>query len=63
MIKGCKFDLCTSVNGDGKEVDKTLMFWEEYFSVYGFEAYHHPNEFGGEKMYQRTLMDVPEIYE
>lgn len=63
QIKGCKFDLCTSVNGDGKEVDKTTMFWEELFSVYGFEAYHHPNEIGGERMYQRTLIDVPEIYE
>jgi len=63
QIKGCKFDLCTSVNGDGKEVDRTTMFWEELFSVYGFEAYHHPNEVGGERMYSRTLIDVPDIYE
>ncbi len=62
-VNGTKFDLATSINGDGEEVDKSLMYWEDYSSSYGWQVYHHPNERGGEKMYQRTRMDVPEIYE
>ncbi len=62
-IKGCKFDLATSVNGDGKEVDKTMMYWEDYSTSYGWQIYHHPNPKGGLKMFERTLIDVPEIYE
>jgi hypothetical protein len=60
-IKGCKFDLVTSINGDGKEVDKSLMYWEDYTNGWG-QIYHHPNEKGGQKMYERTLVDIPEIY-
>lgn len=62
-IKGCKFDLPTSINGDGKEVNKSLMYWEDYSNSYGWQVYHHPNEKGGKKMYERTLTDIPEIYE
>ena len=62
-IKGCKFDLVTSINGDGKEVDKSMMYWEDYSNSYGWQIYHHPNEKGGLKMFERTLADVPEIYE
>ena len=62
-IKGCKFDLATSINGDGKEVDKSMMFWEDYSTSYGWQIYHHPNGKGGMKMFERTLIDVPEIYE
>lgn len=61
-IKGCKFDLATSINGDGREVDKSLMYWEDYTGSYGWQIYHHPNEKGGMKMFERTLKDVPEIY-
>ncbi|MDR1742283.1 MAG: Ig-like domain-containing protein [Dysgonamonadaceae bacterium] len=61
-LKGCKFDWATSLNGDGKEVDKSMMYWENYTNGWG-DIYHHPNEIGGQKMFERTLMDVPEIYE
>jgi len=66
-IKGCKFDLATSLGGDGMEVDKSMMFWEDYTDypapMTGWQIYHHPNELGGDAMYQRTLIDIPEIYE
>lgn len=62
-VKGCKFDLATSVNGDGKEVDTSLMYWEDYSGSWGWQIYHHPNEKGGKKMFERTLIDIPEIYE
>ncbi|WP_298650921.1 Ig-like domain-containing protein [uncultured Proteiniphilum sp.] len=62
-LKGCKFDMATSINGDGREVDKSLMYWEDYSNSYGWQIYHHPNEKGGQKMYERTLIDIPEIYE
>ncbi|MBN8854407.1 MAG: SGNH/GDSL hydrolase family protein [Sphingobacteriales bacterium] len=59
-INGCRFDLATSVNGDGKIVDTTMMWFEDY--DWG-KIYHHPNAKGALQMYNRTLMDVPEIYE
>lgn len=62
-IKGCRFDCATSLAGDGKEVDKSLMFWEDYTGTYGWQVYHHPNALGGDKMFAQTLIDVPEIYE
>jgi len=58
-IKGCKFDLATSINYDGKEVDKSTMWFEDY--DWG-KIYHHPNVKGSRLMYLRTLVDVPEIY-
>ncbi|ETD18575.1 SGNH/GDSL hydrolase family protein [Prevotella phocaeensis] len=61
-ISGCRFDIATSLEGDGKEVDKSLMFWEDYTGSYGWQIYHHPNERGGRKMFEQTLMDIPEIY-
>lgn len=62
-IKGCRFDLATSINGDGKEVDKTTMYWEDYSGSYGWQIYHHPNEKGGRKMFEQSLIDIPEIYQ
>lgn len=59
-IKGCLFDLVTSLNGDGQEVDKTTMYWENY--GWG-EIYHHPNPKGGQQMFERSLADVPELYD
>jgi len=59
-INGCKFDLVTSLNHDGKEVDKTTMWHEDY--DFG-QFYHHPNVKGSRLMFIRTLIDVPEIYE
>lgn len=61
-IKGCLFDLATSVNHDGKEVDKTTMFHEDLSAKNGPQIYHHPNAKGARLMYLRTLIDVPEIY-
>ncbi len=61
-INGCRFDLPTSLAGDGKEVDKSQMFWEDYTGSYGWQIYHHPNERGGHKMFAQTLTDIPEIY-
>jgi hypothetical protein len=62
-INGCKFDLATSLNNDGKEVDKTTMWYEDYSGSYGWQIYHHPNVKGSRLMFIRTLIDVPEIYE
>jgi lysophospholipase L1-like esterase len=62
-INGCKFDLATSLNYDGKEVDKSTMWYEDYSSSYGWHIYHHPNVKGSLLMFTRTLIDVPEIYE
>lgn len=62
-IKGCRFDLPTSLAGDGKEVDKSLMFWEDYTGSYGWQIYHHPNEKGGRRIFEQTLTDIPEIYQ
>lgn len=59
-IKGCRFDVATSLHFDGKEVDKTTMYFEDY--DWG-KIYHHPNVKGSRLMYLRTLVDVPEIYE
>lgn len=61
-LKGCRFDIATSLAGDGKEVDKTLMYWEDYTGSYGWQIYHHPNKKGGAKMFERTLIDIPELY-
>ena len=65
-IKGCKFDLATSKNYDGKEVDPSSMWLEDYGpnSPYVLSTYmHHPNVSGADRMVARTLIDVPEIYE
>ncbi|MGV8139636.1 MAG: SGNH/GDSL hydrolase family protein [Mangrovibacterium sp.] len=62
-INGCKFDLATSLSHDGKEVDKSTMWYEDYSSTYGWHIYHHPNVKGSLLMFTRTLIDIPEIYE
>ena len=61
-IHGCKFDLATSLNHDGKEVDKNTMWYEDYSGSYGWQIYHHPNAEGSHLMFARTFIDVPEIY-
>ena len=64
-LNGVRFDLATSLAGDGKEVDKTMMFWENYppeiFN--GWQVWHHPNEKGSKAMFERALVDVPEVFE
>ena len=59
-LKGCRFDIPTSLAHDGKEVDESTMWVEEY----RFGSYrHHPNVKGARLMYLQSLLDVPEIYE
>ncbi|MCQ2142740.1 MAG: hypothetical protein MJY56_01590 [Bacteroidales bacterium] len=64
---GARYDLATSLAGDGKEVDKSMMYWEDYtdypLPLTGWQIYHHPNELGGDAMFRQTLIDIPEIYE
>lgn len=60
-IRGCRFDLATSVDRDGLQVDTSTMWREDYGG--GHVYYHHPNVRGSRLMYLRTLLDVPEIYE
>ena len=61
-IKGCLYDVATSLKGDGKEVNKPLMFHEDLVKELNWDVYHHPNQDGGRAMFERTLIDVPEIY-
>ncbi|MEA4916104.1 SGNH/GDSL hydrolase family protein [Proteiniphilum sp.] len=61
-INGCKFDVATSINQDGLEVDKSTMYHEDYTGTWG-QIYHHPNVKGSQAMYIRTLIDVPEVYD
>lgn len=62
-INGCKFDLATSLANDGKEVDKSTMYYEDLSKTHNWHVYHHPNIIGSRKMYIRTFIDIPEIYE
>lgn len=59
QIKGARFDTATAIDQDGKKVDNTTMYFEDY--DWG-KIYHHPNVKGSLKMYQQTLTDIPEIY-
>ena len=62
-IKGCKFDIATSVNQDGQQVDSNTMWKEDHSGdSIGYVIYHHPNVLGSKKMFERTLIDIPEIY-
>ncbi len=58
-LHGCHFDKATSIDKDGRTVDKNTMYFEDY--DWG-KIYHHPNKLGAQRMYQQTLIDVPEIY-
>ena len=64
-LNGARFDLATSLKGDGKEVDKSMMFWENYPpEMYGgWQVWHHPNEKGSKAMFEQALKDVPELFE
>lgn len=61
-INGCLFDAATSLAGDGKEVNKSMMFHEDLVKELNWDVYHHPNWDGGKAMFERTLVDTPEIY-
>ena len=60
-INGCRFDWATSLGRDGKQVDTSAMWYEDYGP--GNAYYHHPNVKGAQLMYLRTLIDTPEIYQ
>ncbi|RYY54522.1 MAG: SGNH/GDSL hydrolase family protein [Chitinophagaceae bacterium] len=62
-VAGARFDLATSIAGDGKEVDKSTMYWEDYTGSYGWQVYHHPNEKGGKKMFDQVVADIPAIFQ
>ena len=64
-IFGADFDLATSLNGDGVELDKSTMFWEDYgpeYKRYSHDYWHHPNELGSKKMIERIKKDLPWIF-
>ena len=54
-LNGCDFDIPTSINFDGQQVDTTKM-WKES------NIYHHPNVEGGRVMFEWMKMQVPEIF-
>ncbi len=58
-IKGCRFDIVTSIDNDGLEVDRTTMYLEDFNHK---QIYHHPNARGAKLMFERTIIDVPELY-
>lgn len=64
-LRGCKFDIATSLKHDGMEVDKSTMWFENLIDnpVIRRDVYHHPNVKGAHQMYLRSLVDVPEIYD
>lgn len=63
-VSGCRFDIPTSLGRDGREVDTTTMWHEDYTAINNWgHYYHHPNVKGSRLMYLQTLIDTPEIYE
>lgn len=63
-LNGCRFDVATSLNRDGLEVDKSMMWFENLKDTsVGMDIYHHPNSKGSQMMFYQSLIDIPEIYE
>ena len=62
QLSGSKFDIATSLQHDGMEVDTTMMYYEDYRGSWG-EIYHHPTVKGSQAIYLRSLIDLPEIYD
>jgi len=64
-ITGCDFDIATSVDYDGKTIDTTCMWTEEYTDGFlaGMHFFHHPNVKGSANMFARLQIDVPEIFQ
>lgn len=64
-LSGADFDIVTSINGDGVELDKSTMFWEDYgpdYKRYNHDYWHHPNEKGSRKMFERIKTDLPWLF-
>lgn len=59
-VKGCNFDLPTSLAYDGQNVNTNMMFLETYSG--GATYYHHPNEKGSAAMLAQLRIDVPEVF-
>lgn len=62
---GADFDIATSVNGDGVELDKSTMFWEDYgpeYKRYSHDYWHHPNKNGSKKMFEQIKNDLPWLF-
>lgn len=59
-IKGCNFDLATSLNYDGQAVNPDMMWLETYSG--GAVYRHHPNVKGSAAMLAQLKNDVPEIF-
>jgi len=64
-IRGCDFDIATSIDHDGKLVDISCMWTEEYTTgpLAGRHYFHHPNVKGSANMFAQLQIDVPEIFE
>ena len=60
-IKGCNFDLATSLAYDGDAVN-TEMMWKEEYNSGAVVYYHHPNIKGSAAMIEQLRLDVPEIF-
>ena len=61
-VRGADFDIPTSMNHDGVDVDTSQMWEEDYGGETG-TVWHHPNVKGAATMFARLLIDVPEIFE
>ena len=59
-ISGCDFDKATSTDGNGNTVDTTKMWYETYSDNSYY--YHHPNVKGAACMFERMLIDIPEVF-
>lgn len=66
-IRGARLDIATSLDGDGKAVDKSKMYWEDYSNYpapyTGWQIYHHPNPKGGRAMFEQIVQDLPELFD
>lgn len=61
-VKGADFDFVTSTDHGGQNIDTSTMWYEDY-TANSSHYYHHPNVKGCEAMFQRILIDVPEIFD
>lgn len=59
-VRGCDFDLATSLAYDGQELNPDMMWLETYSG--GAEYRHHPNVAGCAAMLAQLKNDLPEIF-
>lgn len=58
-VIGADFDLATSTAHNGQAIDTSTMWYEDYGNKH---YYHHPNIKGCAAMFQRILIDIPDIF-